>query len=308
MTHAEEQDIFRADHPDTLADIAVIGSAFDLARPEVQTLPLVFDSPHSGAIYPPRLLAMSKLDAGVIRRSEDSFVDQLFAGVVARGAPLLSARFPRAYLDANREPFELDPGMFSEALPAYANSKSPRVVSGLGTIARVVADGSEIYREKLEVMDALTRIERLYKPYHRQLTALLQATQAKFGFAILVNCHSMPSLGTVSDAQVPNRPDFVLGDRHGTACAPLVIATAERFLTERGYHVARNTPYAGAYAAEHYGRPAHAVHALQIEVNRSLYMDEARFEPTSGLDIIAADMAALASVLGLIDLGRLAAE
>ncbi len=308
MTGRDGQERTSMSDPETLADIALLGSPCDCTEPANQTLPLVFDSPHSGRVYPPRFLAQSRLDETAIRRSEDCFVEMLFAGVVERGAPLLAARFPRAYLDVNREPFELDAAMFDGTLPAHANIHSPRVAAGLGSIARVVADGSEIYGRKLTVADALTRIEHLFVPYHRRLTGLLQATQAKFGFAILVNCHSMPSLGALPESAARERPDFVLGDRHGTSCAPLVVATAARFLTERGYLVARNTPYAGAYAAEHYGRPAQGLHAFQIEVNRSLYMDEAQFAPTAGIATLAADMAALASVLGLLDLGRLAAE
>lgn len=284
------------------------GTPYKITSPESQTLPLVFDSPHSGAHYPRSFLAQSRLDAHAIRRSEDCFVERLFAGVVERGAPLLEACFPRAYIDVNREPLELDPLMFDDPLPAEANTQSPRVASGLGTIARVVADGSEIYDRKLPWAEARTRLERCYLPYHEALAQLLQKTQALFGFVILVTCHSMPSHGGAWDATRRERPDFVLGDRHGLSCSPLVMASASRFLAERGYRVARNAPYAGAYIAEHYGRPDQGVHVLQIEINRQLYMDEATYRPLSGLDTMRADMAALASVLGLIELGRLAAE
>jgi N-formylglutamate amidohydrolase len=281
-------------HPDA----ALLTPPFAISRPRGQSLPLVFDSPHSGRRYPPGLLGRTALDSIAIRRSEDCYVDELFAGVVAAGAPLLVAHFPRAYLDVNREPFELDPAMFTDALPSHANTRSERVQSGLGTIARVVADGSEIYREKLTYEDAAWRIGALHLPYHEALHELLAETEARFGQVLLVDCHSMPSSGTGLVAQNPRgRADIVLGDRFGAACETGIVAAAERFFTARGYRVARNVPYAGGYICTRYGRPAEGRHALQIEVARNLYMSEARLAPHAGFARVAADMVALAPTL-----------
>lgn len=287
----------------------VVDPPFEIDRPAEQTLPLVFDSPHSGRLYPGAFLARSRLDALAIRRSEDSFVDELFAGVVAAGAPLLKANFPRAFVDVNREPYELDPSMFSDALPAHANTRSLRATGGLGTIARIVGDGSEIYREKLSFTEAEQRIRTLYRPYHAALSGLIAETKRRFGQSILVDCHSMPSLSGQGDEDVSQaRPDVVLGDRFGASCGLAIVTTAERFLRERGYRVARNNPYAGGYITEHYGRPARGTHALQIELNRALYMDEWRLERHQGFARVAADMKLLAGLLGDVQTPSLAAE
>src|SRR5258708_38930085 len=161
----------------------------EIVVPARQQLAIVLASPHSGANYPPDLLAASRLDPHALRRSEDSFVDEIFAGGPGLGAPLLRARFARAYLDPNREPFELDPAMFEDPLPEFVNSRSPRVQVGLGTIARIVATGEDIYRGKLRFADALARVERLYRPYHRALGALIEATRQRFGYSLLIDCH-----------------------------------------------------------------------------------------------------------------------
>lgn len=249
-------------------------TVFEILRPLRRSGPLVFNSPHSGASYPAHFLASSRLDPVSLRRSEDMFVDELFAGVVTRGAPLLRALFPRAYLDVNREPYELDPKMFDERLPDHCNTRSIRVAGGLGTIARVVGEGQEIYARKLRVEEALQRIDRLYRPYHRALRDLLEETRAEFGFAVLVDCHSMPSGPHLHADGL--KPDVVLGDRYGTSCSRIFMDAADEALHAAGYRVSRNKPYAGGFITEHYGRPAAGVHALQIEVNRSLYMDERR--------------------------------
>lgn len=241
--------------------------------------PFVFCSPHSGRVYPRAFLAASRLDAHTLRKSEDCFVDELFAGVVGLGAPLIAARFPRAYIDLNREPYELDPELFSEPLPPFANTQSVRVVGGLGTIARIVADGEEIYREKLSVAAAIERIERLYKPYHAALAKLLEDARRQFGIAILIDCHSMPS--TPAGQSTSSRPEFVLGDRFGVSCDGKLTRFLQDHLTSSGYSVHINRPYAGGFITEHYGRPGRGFHALQIEVNRALYMNEATFQTTA---------------------------
>ncbi len=274
--------------------------SYRIDAPKVQRLPLVLASPHSGRDYPSDLLEASRLDPRTLRRSEDCYVDQLFDFAAAIGAPLLTALFPRVYVDANREPFELDPAMFEERLPAYANTRSPRVAAGLGTIARVVAGGAEIYGAKLRFDAAKDRIDRHYWPYHEALQSLLKQTLETFGICLLLDCHSMPSanapgagraIGTQAGAR--DAIDFVLGDCHGSACDRAFMIAAERFLSERGYRVARNQPYAGGFVTRHYGRPAEAVHALQIEINRALYMDERSLEPLPAFAALKKDLQAL---------------
>lgn len=285
------------------------GSAFEVLAPASITVPLVFNSPHSGSNYPASFLAASRLDPLALRKSEDCFVDQLFGFATDCGAPLLRAHFPRAFLDVNREPYELDPRMFDGRLPPFANSRSMRVAGGLGTIARIVGDQQEIYRSKLPVSDALERIERLYKPYHRTLRGLLQDQQRRFGLAILIDCHSMPSAGAHRDEG--HRADFVIGDRFGTSAAPFFVETMEEALRARGYRVGRNRPYAGGFITEHYGNPVNAVHALQIEINRGLYMDERTYSRSSGFTALRSDLeATLARFIATIGFGetRLAAE
>ena len=258
----------------------------DLIEPHGPPSNVVLSSPHSGSIYPSRFLASARLDGATLRRSEDAFVDELFADGVAHGAPLLRARFPRAFLDVNREPYELDPRMFEGRLPAYANTRSPRVAGGLGTIARVVGEAQEIYARRLDVDEAIARIDRLYKPYHAQLKQLIERARHDYGRALLIDCHSMPSTALsclspgVRDDGI--RPDVVLGDRYGTSCDRQLVDLAEACLRHFGYEVHRNRPYAGGFITEHYGHPATHRHALQIEVNRSIYMDERSLMRTSG--------------------------
>jgi N-formylglutamate amidohydrolase len=257
---------------------------FSVDLPDEQAVPLVFASPHSGADYPAAFLEASRLDPLTLRRSEDAFVDRLFAAAADHGAPLLKAHFPRAYVDPNREAFELDPAMFDGPLPDYVNAASSRVAVGLGTVARVVTSGEEIYRCKLDFAEVRQRIDELYFPYHKAMRGLIEATVERFGACLLVDCHSMPSVGGPMDSDNGlRRVDFVLGDCFGTACTPLLTEFVERNLVDLGYTVRRNVPYAGGYTTRHYGRPRSGVHALQIEVNRALYMDETAVVPTTGL-------------------------
>jgi N-formylglutamate amidohydrolase len=278
------------------------GASHEVVAPARQILPLVFASPHSGCDYPQAFLAASRLDPLALRRSEDSFVDEIFEAAPQLGAPLIRALFPRAFVDANREPFELDPAMFEDELPAYANTRSPRVAAGLGTIARVVANGADIYRGKLDFTEALGRIRRHYWPYHKSLSELVERTKASFGACILIDCHSMPSTGGPMDRDTgAKRVDFVLGDCHGTSCAPAVVETVQATLRELGYHVARNRPYSGGFVTRHYGKPETGVHGLQIEVNRFLYMDESRIRRSEGLSRLARDMGSVIAALGKLD-------
>jgi N-formylglutamate amidohydrolase len=261
---------------------------FEVARPRELTAPLLFNSPHSGRIYPRAFLAASKLDALTLRRSEDSYVEELFGFVGALGAPLLYAHFPRAYLDVNREPYELDPALFRDGLPHYANTQSVRVVGGLGTIARIVSECDEIYREPLSLVAALGRINLLYTPYHTTLRSLLVEAQQAFGLAVLIDCHSMPS-NPIADYGGA-RPDFVLGDRYGTSCSGELTRVAAEQLKALGYVVELNKPYAGGYITEHYGRPQAGLHALQVEINRALYMNETSFDKSPGFERLKRDL------------------
>lgn len=259
--------------------------AFEILEPAGTDAPVVFSSPHSGSYYPEEFLAASRLDPLTLRRSEDAYVDELFLGATAAGAPLLRAHFPRAYLDVNREPYELDPRMFDGRLPLGSNTRSIRVAGGLGTIARIVGDAQEIYRERLPVTHAISRIDELYRPYHNTLRHLVDQTWRRFGMAVLVDCHSMPSGGVGGQASRPDeshRADFVIGDRYGTSCNPIFSAWLEEALAARGFVVRRNKPYAGGFITESYGAPAMGVHAIQVEVNRSLYMNESTLERHTG--------------------------
>ncbi|MEK9753528.1 MAG: N-formylglutamate amidohydrolase [Rhodospirillaceae bacterium] len=277
--------------------------SWDLRAPRRQTVPLVFSSPHSGRDYPGDFVAASPLDLAQLRRSEDAFVDEIFAGAPDFGAPLLRALFPRAYVDANREPFELDPEMFEDNLPDYVRTRSVRITAGLGTVPRVVADGAVIHPGPLAFEDAKARIERHHLPYHRTLEHLLRATRERFGGALLVDCHSMPSTGAAGakgnsvGARALHNVDVVLGDCHGAACAAAITDTAEDTLTRLGYRVKRNRPYAGGYITRYYGRPAEHVHALQIEINRALYMDETTIQRMPDLGAVIRDMNRLIDAL-----------
>ncbi len=271
---------------------------FEILEPDDWRAPVVFNSPHSGSIYPRAFLASARLDLATLRRSEDSFVDELFAGMVRRGHPMMRAHFPRCFVDVNREPYELDPRMFDGRLPSFANTRSMRVAGGLGTVARVVGDAQEIYDRRIPVDDALHRIEGLYKPYHRALRRLLTRVHRDFGAAVLVDCHSMPSTAGPKDERP--RADVVLGDRYGTSCIPLVSEAIESVLRDLGYSVSRNKPYAGGFITEHYGNPAAGVHAVQFELNRALYMDERRHLKAKSFAKVAADLETMADRLAAI--------
>lgn len=287
---------------------------FEVLAPPQWTCPIVLSSPHSGSVYPARFLAAARLDALALRRSEDAHVDALFLGAVDAGAPMLRARFPRAYLDVNREPYELDPRMFDGRLPSYANTRSLRVAGGLGTIARIVGEAQEIYARRLSVQEAMTRIETLYKPYHHALRQLLGQTTDRFGHCILIDCHSMPSTASAaSDADEGARADIVIGDRFGASCDGAISDLLEIELRQRGYEIKRNKPYAGGFITEYYGLPKAECHAVQIEINRALYMDERTLEPNAHFQQLREDLTAAARALARLAVfgfgrRRLAAE
>lgn len=265
---------------------------FVLVEPLHRTSPLIFASPHSGRRYPAELLADARVGLISLRRTEDAYVDELFAGVAAHGAALLSATFARAYVDLNRDPAELDPDMFDERPPNSVHTSSARVQAGLGAIPRISGDGQAIYRRKLSLHEASRRIEAVHRPYHETLRTLLLETKTQFGCAVLIDCHSMPS-----SARGAHAPDIVLGDRFGASCHPSVTALAEATLRRLGYRVARNAPFAGGHTTQTYGRPVQRVHALQIEINRALYVDERTLERTHGHTRVRTDMSRLAEAL-----------
>lgn len=275
------------------------GEPFAVHMPDALIAPVVFNSPHSGSIYPARFLEQVRLDLPTLRRSEDTFVDELFDAAPGLGMPLMRAHFPRSMVDLNREPLELDPRMFDGRLPAHANTRSMRVAGGLGTIPRVVGEAQEIYARRLPVEEALLRIETLYRPYHARLRRLLAGVHRSFGSVLLVDCHSMPSLAPRDDGC---RADIILGDRYGTSCSSSVTETIEAFLKDRGYGVTRNKPYAGGFITEHYGQPQSGMHAVQIEINRALYMNEATYQRTTGFEALRHDLAALAQALSTLSL------
>lgn len=275
---------------------AEFDTPFEILEPRDAVSPFLFNSPHSGDVYPPDFLSGIRLGLREMRRSADLFVDQLFLGVVDRGMPLMRAHFPRTFLDVNREPYELDPRMFEGRLPAFANTRSLRVASGFGTVARLAGEAQEIYTRRIPVMEALRRIDHYYQPYHAALRLRLERIQRQFGNAYLIDCHSMPS----GAGPHHRNPDIVLGDRFGTSCTPALIDFIETFLKGSGLNVARNQPYAGGFITEHYGAPVNGLHAIQIEINRALYMDETLQIAHSGLGAMSGIMMDLANHLGAI--------
>jgi N-formylglutamate amidohydrolase len=262
-----------------------MSTAFDIRWPAGEAgrpaTPLVFASPHSGRLYPEDM--NPALDPLRIRRSEDAWVDDLVAEGPSLGAPLIRALTARAYLDVNRDPAELDPRLFAETLPAQARTLTPRVAAGLGVVARVASGGAEIYSRRLSLAEGLGRIAQVHAPYHDALSRLLASARAAHGFAVLIDWHSMPATAAPG-------VDFVLGDRFGAACSPAITSAVESMLTEAGYRTVRNAPFAGGYTTEHYGRPERRTHALQVEINRGLYLDEARLETTADYERLRLDL------------------
>ena len=250
------------------------GPAYTLRLPLQITTPVVFSSPHSGREYAPAFIAQSALDAHTLRSSEDAFVDELFADAPAFGAPLLAANVPRAWIDLNRACDELDPALI-EGVPRGGHN--PRISSGLGVIPRVVANGRAIYAGRIGRPEAEARIETAWRPYHAALRGLTDDALARFGEAVLIDCHSMPHEAIEAHARPGQpRPEVVLGDRFGAAARRDVMDRIEAAFLSAGFRVARNAPFAGAYITQAYGRPSRNAHAIQVEIDRALYMDEAR--------------------------------
>ena len=264
--------------------------SFEVFRPDRLRSPVVFASPHSGRRYSDEFIDASRLDRHAIRRSEDAFVDELFAPAPDFGAPLIKAHFPRAFVDANREPYELDQAMFANPLPEWINTSSPRITAGLGTVAKIVAGGAEIYSDPLDFNEVIQRIETHYIPYHRALQGLIDEALSSFGRCLVVDCHSMPSMALPGATGNSGQPDIVLGDCHGSSCAREITHIAEQTLRDLGLSVHRNKPYAGGYTTRHYARQHDGVQTLQIEINRALYMDEERIRRNAGFERLAERM------------------
>ena len=266
-----------------------------LTLPAARTSCAVFSSPHSGADYASAHIGRSRLSPVHLRSSEDAFVDELFAAAPAHGAPLLAARVPRAAVDLNRAPDDLDPALIAGASRRFLN---PRIAAGLGVIPRVVAEGRPIHEGKLPLVEAQRRIAAYYHPYHARLRALVEESRQRFGGAILFDCHSMPHDALATAPTVwGRRPDLVLGDRFGVSCERWLIDAATDIFTSAGFVVARNAPFAGGYITQTYGKPQARVQALQIEIDRALYMDEARIEKRPEFDAVAARIGAAVAAL-----------
>jgi len=252
--------------------------AYTLCKPVAQTTSVIFASPHSGRDYPWDFLSRSVLDERVIRSSEDAFVDLLFEDAPNYGAPLLAATAPRAFIDLNRSAEELDPALIEGV---RKSSHNPRVTSGLGVIPRVVSNGRPIYSGKLTLEEARGRLRDHWHPYHSRLQSLLDETRASFGEAILIDCHSMPheAIDSVGTGDTPH-PEIVLGDRFGAAAGQHIVDRIEAAFAAAGLRVTRNSPFAGAYTAQHYGRPSKGQHVIQVEIDRALYMNERLIRPS----------------------------
>lgn len=275
----------------------------EILAPDRQSAPAVLASPHSGSNYPPEFVAGAQLKFPGLRRSEDCYVDELFGSAPRKGLPLVRALFPRVFIDPNREPFELDPDMFEDMLPSHVNTGSARVAAGFGTIARVVANGEPIYSRRLTFAEARQRIDNYYRPYHEALRQTITATKVKFGQCLLIDCHSMPSIGGPTESDAGNsRVDIVLGDCHGTSCAPQVTAQIEAAFRDLGYRVARNSPYSGGFTTQHYGKTEAGLHALQIEINRALYVVETTMERGPAFAAVTRDMERI--IAAVIDVAR----
>jgi N-formylglutamate amidohydrolase len=277
-------------------------SVYALDLPAERRSCAVFSSPHSGSDYPAAFLDASLLTPLQIRSSEDAFVDELFAAAPAAGAPLLAATVPRACIDLNRAPDDIDPALIAGASRRFLNA---RIAAGLGVIPRVVGEGRPIRQGKLTLAEAQQRIDDAWHPYHARLRALIEEARTLFGAAILFDCHSMPHDALAAAPVVGGRrPEVILGDRFGAACDRWLVDAAAGAFAAAGFAVARNAPFAGGYITQTYGRPQRGVQALQIEIDRSLYMDEARVERLPEFAEVAARIGRVVARLTALGPGR----
>jgi N-formylglutamate amidohydrolase len=273
-----------------------------LSAPEQQKTFVVFSSPHSGRDYRAEFMAGTVLRDPQVRSSEDAYVDELFASAPHYGAPLLSASLPRAFVDVNRAIDELDPAVVSGVKHVLNN---PRISSGLGVIPRVVAEGRAIRSAKLSLEAAQALLKAYYTPFHQKLAQMLEDTAQRFGQVLLIDCHSMPH-DAILNARAPGgrRPDVILGDRFGASCNPDLSEAVAALFAQAGFTVGRNAPFAGAFIAQNYGRPESGRHVLQIEIDRQLYLNEAKVTKSAGFEDLKERLSRV--VAGICDLGRLA--
>lgn len=268
------------------ASLADLSPAFKIARPAQWRAGVVFASPHSGNIYPKSFVDRSDLTLAQLRKNEDIFIDKLFGPCITTGAPLLKARFPRCYVDVNRAEDELSP----EWLDAPVKP-SVRAQAGLGVVPTHISESTHIYKRGLNIDIARLRLSRLYRPYHNALGELLAECVERFGQALLVDCHSMPGFSPMG----ARRPDIILGDRFGKSCHPDTVARIQRIFRAAGYTVSTNYPYAGGFVTTHYGRPEAGIEAIQIEINRDLYLNPVTLTPKRGYDRLAGDLVTIIS-------------
>ena len=255
--------------------------------------PLLLTSPHSGTLYPDHMRENLQVTIEDLTRTEDAFVDELFESAPGAGASMISAVYARSFVDLNRDARELDPAMIDGRPPRPSSILTPRVEAGLGCLPRVGASGRQIYKTLLSPSEVESRLSFIHDSYHSEVRRELLELRETWGEAFLLDCHSMPSVQPGRRAL----PDIVLGDRFGSSCTSRMIGLAERTLRQMGYSVARNSPYAGGFTTRLYGRPRSGVHALQIEVNRKLYMNERMVAKSENFDIIQRDMAELTSII-----------
>lgn len=268
---------------------------YHLTEPARLTTGVVFNSPHSGDQYPAELIARTRLGQLQLRASEDALVDRLFASAPRFGAPVLAARLPRAWVDLNRGPAELDPALIEGVRATGINQ---RIAAGLGVVPRIVSEGAAIYSGKLSLAEAEARIRAVHTPYHARLEALLMRARSRFGAAVLFDCHSMPSEALRTTPRVRGQvPDIVLGDRFGVSAGREIVAETQAAFERAGFVVARNSPFAGGYITQRYGRPRQGLHAVQIEIDRGLYLDQKRIEPGAGFENIVARIEVVVALL-----------
>ena len=252
---------------------------FKLLEPENKTNNIIYNSPHSGEKFPDGFLETTLIDKSILLSSADSFVDQLFEDAPINGSSIISNIYARSFIDTNREAFELDPDMFSGEITKKLNYRSNKVKLGFGSIAKFAVNRKDIYADKIPFEEALSRLDNYYYPVHKKLTSLIESRFDDFGYAMLVDCHSMPSYKFLGqDVFRSSQPDIILGDLHGKSCHPAITDYLIKFFKEQDLTVTCNAPFAGGFNTQNYGKPKKNRHAIQIEINKSLYMDE--FERT----------------------------